>query len=84
MIYWLTREDYATTVEELCRGLDSGYRGIRPLSYEQVYEKRAPRGHYIFSDFDRLSSYEIECAIVLMSVTIDDNRIHLAECQILA
>lgn len=66
MIYWLTREDYASTVEGLCHGLKGHFEQIRPLSYEEVFFKqRAPRGHYIFSDFDRLSAYEVECAIAL-------------------
>jgi hypothetical protein len=66
MIYWLTREDYADTVEDLCQGLSGHFSALRPLSYEEVFfKKRAPIGHYIFSDFDRLSAYEIESAAAL-------------------
>ncbi|RQW83919.1 MAG: hypothetical protein EHM79_14985 [Geobacter sp.] len=66
MIYWLTREDYASTVQQLCHGLGTADKVICPLSYEQVlYTRQAPRGHYLFTDFDRLSPYEVECAIAL-------------------
>ena len=35
----------------------------RSLTYEELFfERAAPIGHYIFTDFDRLSRYEVECA----------------------
>ena len=64
MIYWLTREDYAATARKLTLGLGNTFTDLQPLSYERVFYKRnLPKGHYIFTDFDRLSQYEIECAI---------------------
>jgi len=80
MIYWLTREDFADTAQKLSRGFGDDFRELRPLSYEQVfYEKKAPRGHYIFSDFDRMSSYEVECAIAFT----DAIRVESPESKIL-
>jgi hypothetical protein len=36
---------------------------VVPLTYEELFfEGAAPIGHYIFTDFDRLSRYELECA----------------------
>ena len=36
---------------------------LSSLSYEELFfERAAPVGHYIFTDFDRLSRYELECA----------------------
>lgn len=66
MIYWLTREDFSSTCDNLRKALRGHFNGIAHLSYERVfYERKVPRGHYIFSDFDRLSTYEIECAVAL-------------------
>jgi hypothetical protein len=36
---------------------------LSALTYEELFfERAAPVGHYIFTDFDRLSRYEVECA----------------------
>ncbi len=93
MIYWLTREDYASTAQQLCRGLGRSFTGIRPLSYEEVfYARQAPRGHYLFTDFDRLSAYELECAIAVTdalraaspdSVILNDPRVVLERVPLL-
>lgn len=64
MIVYLSTERFSTTI----RGFEKYYRRklglvVRPLSYEELFfEGAGPIGHYIFSDFDRLSRYEIECA----------------------
>lgn len=39
---------------------------LRPITYEDLFHRRrAPRGHYIFTDFDRLTAYEIHCAAAM-------------------
>ncbi len=66
MIYYLCREDYTQPLDGLLAGLGRDGRFIRGLSYERLfYERRAPLGHYLFTDFDRLSSYELESACSL-------------------
>lgn len=66
MIYWLTREDFSSTCDNLRTSLRSHFSSISHLSYERAfYERKVPRGHYIFSDFDRLNTYEIECVVAL-------------------
>jgi hypothetical protein len=66
LIYYLSREDFAQPLDGLLAGLGRDGRFIRGLSYERVfYERRAPIGHYVFTDFDRLSSYELESACSL-------------------
>jgi len=67
MIYIVTRHDHAHTIEELCRDAAGlGVADLRPLAYGDLFAERiAPVGHYIFTDFDRLTSYEIEVAETL-------------------
>ncbi|MEX2207919.1 MAG: hypothetical protein WEF50_16965 [Myxococcota bacterium] len=63
MIYYLSREDYTQPIADLLEGLGRDGRFIRSDSYERLfYERRAPLGHYVFTDFDRLTSYELESA----------------------
>jgi hypothetical protein len=67
MIYIVTHHDFARTTWELKRWADRGALAfIRPLSYRALFNaRRAPIGHYIFGDFDRLSAYEIQVADVI-------------------
>lgn len=66
MIYWLTKEDFDHPPLKLINGLSDFFIELQAISYESIFfEKRIPFGHYIFSDFDRMSSYEMECAISL-------------------
>ena len=66
MLYWVTKEDFFHPAERLCQNLSHGFGKIRQLSYETIfYKRKIPGGHYIFTDFDRMSSYEIDCCIAL-------------------
>lgn len=70
MIYYLSTERYSATIRHFVREHRSQTRGlISSLTYEELFfERAAPIGHYIFTDFDRLSRYELECAIVFANV----------------
>ena len=64
MIYYLSTERYSTTIRHFVRNLRPETRGlISSLTYEELFfECAGPAGHYIFTDFDRLTRYELECA----------------------
>jgi hypothetical protein len=67
MLYYVTRELHAYTIEDFLRCFRSyGVAPpafIQPISYETLFAlKRAPVGNYVFTDIDRLSSYEIDAA----------------------
>lgn len=64
MIYYVTHHDFSDTVWRLKRkavGRELDF--IRPVSYRHLFQSlKAPVGHYIFTDFDRLSAYEVQVA----------------------
>lgn len=62
MIYYVTAERFGSSVRRMLRRGDRSLRRIiTPLSYEELFfERAAPIGHYIFTDFDRLTAYELE------------------------
>lgn len=63
MIHYVATERFLSTVENFLAGFPDLRGHLRPLSYEELFFERAgPIGHYIFTDFDRLSRYELECA----------------------
>jgi hypothetical protein len=64
VIYYLSTERYSSTVRHFLRDHTSQARHLLcSLTYEELFfERAAPIGHYIFTDFDRLSRYELECA----------------------
>ena len=64
MIYYVSREDYTQPVKGLIAGLKRHKQPlVKSISYEKLfYEGSGPSGHYVFTDFDRLSSYELESA----------------------
>jgi hypothetical protein len=64
MIHYLSTERFSTTVRYFVRDHRAATQGLlKSLTYEELFfERSAPVGHYIFTDFDRLSRYEIECA----------------------
>ena len=64
MIYYLCTNRFSATIRYFLRDHPSLTRGLLSfLSYEELFfERSAPIGHYIFTDFDRLSRYELECA----------------------
>lgn len=66
MIYYLSTERFSSTVRYFLRRHRAETRGLlKSLTFEELFfERAAPVGHYIFTDFDRLSRYELECATV--------------------
>lgn len=63
MIYYVSRQDYDRTVKGLIHHVPFYLSFIRTLSYERLFATgKAPAGNYIFTDFDRLTSFEIESA----------------------
>ena len=63
MIYYVSTERFSATVRYFLRDNHVEPHGLlKALSYEELFfERAAPVGHYIFTDFDRLSRYELEC-----------------------
>jgi hypothetical protein len=63
MIYLVTTERYSTTIRRHLRAFPAMRLHLASLTYEEIFFERAgPIGHYIFTDFDRLTRYELECA----------------------
>lgn len=64
MILFLSTEAYVEPFERLNRSLSGALDGIvRPMTYEQLFfTGRAPIGHVVFTDLDRLSRYERDIA----------------------
>lgn len=64
MIIYLSTERFSRPI----RYFERYYRNrlgakLVPLTYEELFfEGAGPAGHYIFTDFDRLSRYELDCA----------------------
>ncbi|MGH8107042.1 MAG: hypothetical protein ACREO2_12030, partial [Arenimonas sp.] len=68
MIYYVSREDYTQPIKGLIAGLGQYKHIVQSITYEKLfYEGSGPIGHYIFTDFDRLSSYELESAFAIAS-----------------
>jgi len=68
MIFYVSREDYTQPIKGLLAGLGKHKHLVQSISYEKLfYEGSAPVGHYVFTDFDRLSSYELESAFCIAS-----------------
>jgi hypothetical protein len=61
MIYYLVSQRFANTIGKFLRGAgDKLDKTIRYFTYEELFfERRAPIGHFIFTDFDRLNAYEL-------------------------
>lgn len=63
MLYFLTKAHWSITIWDFVWG--AGWRRVpylRPISYEELFSRRSvPRGNYIFTDYDRLTHYEIQC-----------------------
>lgn len=64
MIYYLATQRFSSTVGHFLRRYRRELHGVlTSLTYEELFfERAAPIGHYIFTDFDRLSRYELEAA----------------------
>jgi hypothetical protein len=73
LIYYLSTERFSGTVRYFLRDFYPETRGLlKSLTYEEIFfERAAPIGHYIFTDFDRLSRYELECTAVLANAIGD-------------
>jgi len=67
MIFFVTHHDTPHPIATAARlGRREKLADIRLLNYRALFTKRrAPVGHYVFTDFDRLTSYEIEAAEIL-------------------
>lgn len=67
MLYYVTRQRSARTINKLLKSFDNSWLPrpdyIQPVSYETLFAlRRAPIGHYVFTDLDRLNGYEIDAA----------------------
>jgi hypothetical protein len=64
MIYYVATERFSSTIRRFLKNHGKTLGGIlRSLTWEELFfERGGPIGHYIFTDFDRLSRYELECA----------------------
>lgn len=67
MIYFVTHHDSPGPIAGAVAHGRREYRtDLRLLNYRDLFTKRrAPVGHYVFTDFDRLTSYEIQAAAVI-------------------
>lgn len=67
MLYYVTRAGFSYTMWRFLRG--HGRRRLnflRPITYEGLFTSRSmPIGHYIFTDFDRLTHYENHYAALM-------------------
>lgn len=80
MIHYLVTERFASTIRRYVRGNPAVANRIRLKTYEELFfEGAAPVGHYIFTDFDRLTRFEIECAAIFAR----ELRRHAPEARIL-
>lgn len=64
MIVYVVTARFSTTIQRLIHGLGADASGLLSyITYEELFfERAAPLAHTIFTDFDRLSRYELDCA----------------------
>ena len=67
MLYYVTRELHAYTIKRLLTSLQISWlpppEFIRTATYETLFAlRRAPIAHYVFTDLDRLTGFEIDAA----------------------
>jgi hypothetical protein len=64
MIYYVSTERFSSTIRRFLKFHGKAVGGeLRSLTWEEIFfERGGPVGHYIFTDFDRLSRYELDCA----------------------
>lgn len=80
MIFYVTRAGHSYTMWRFLRGYGRRKLGfVRPIYYEKLFTShRIPVGHYIFTDFDRLSQYEIQYAAeIARALQAHDPRIRI-------
>jgi hypothetical protein len=67
MIYFVSLQDHDGPLRGLLRSLRPYFDDLRYISYERLFhDRRAPFGHYVFTDIDRLSHYEREVIVGLV------------------
>ena len=67
MLYYVTRELHAYTIDRLLSSLQTSWlprpEFIRTATYETLFALRcAPVANYVFTDLDRLTGFEIDAA----------------------
>lgn len=64
MIYYVATERFSSTIRRFLKHHGKALGGcLKWLTWEEIFfEGGGPIGHYIFTDFDRLSRYELDCA----------------------
>ena len=64
MIFYVATERFSSTIRRFLKHHGKALGGcLTSLTWEELFFERAgPVGHYIFTDFDRLSRYELDCA----------------------
>src|SRR6185503_18199508 len=66
MIYYVSTDRFSNTIRRFLRAAPDLRKTLASFTYEELFfERGGPTGHYIFTDFDRLSRYELECAAAL-------------------
>lgn len=64
MIYYVSLQHHQTPYLSYHANVGQQIPDLRYISYEQLFhDRRAPYGHYIFTDLDRLTHYEREVVI---------------------
>ncbi|MEL6168566.1 MAG: hypothetical protein AAFR35_07730 [Pseudomonadota bacterium] len=62
MIYYVATERHLQGTRRFLGANPAMKRVLQPFSYEELLvSKCGPVGHYIFTDFDRLTRYELDC-----------------------
>lgn len=69
MIVYVSVQRFSTAGRRIRATLPASFRKrFRYLSYEELlFERAGPVAHYIFTDFDRLTRYEMECVAAFCS-----------------
>lgn len=64
MIYYVSTGRFSSTIRRFLKHYGRMLGGcLKSLTWEEIFfERGGPIGHYIFTDFDRLSRYELDCA----------------------
>lgn len=66
VIYIVSLQANEGPVVTFLQNVDHAVKGLKHLCYERLFrDRRAPFGHYVFTDIDRLSHYEREIAVAL-------------------
>ena len=80
MIFYVTRAGHSYTMWRFLRGYGRRKLSfVQPIYYEKLFSShRIPVGHYVFTDFDRMSQYEIQYAAeIARALKAHDPRIRI-------